>query len=151
GGLDYSGQTLPILNEAYPFLSESSGIGLDLDSGQTATHLTRWYSAPNALDTQLQNATGGRYATSHFDGTPLLPNEARAVRVDGTLAPGGTFSAPLDFNNSLTVPDPIVSPGVDVNYNGITGGSPFTGFNDWKSVDLQQTGARGAAFGFSDG
>jgi hypothetical protein len=151
GGFDYSGQRLPPLNEAYQSLSESSGIGLDLDGGQTAMHLTRWYAAPNALDTQLQNATGGRYATAHCDGTPLLPNEAPAVRVDGTLAPGGTFSAPLDFNNDLIVPDPIVSPGVDVNYNGVTGDSPFSGFNDWQTVNLQQTGARAGAFEFSAG
>jgi len=149
GGFDYSGQTLTPLNEAIPFLSESAGVGLDISTGQTAAHLTRWYSAPNALDNQLQNTTGGRYATAHCDGTPVGPSDVPAVRVDGTLAPGGAFSAPLDWNNDLVVPTSIVAPGVDVNYNGVTGDLPFSGFNDWQTVDLQQMSARANAFASS--
>jgi hypothetical protein len=163
GGFDYSGQLLPPLNEtskatagspSIPALSEVLGIGNDPISGP-ATHLTRWYSIPNALDRQL-----GRFALTHCDGTPLAPGEAAAVRVDGFVTQGGTFSAPLDWNNNLLVPDdPIASPGVDVNYNGFTGDSPFSGFSDWQvlnpsptgGVALQQMSARAGAFGFSEG
>ncbi|HEX9112680.1 MAG TPA: hypothetical protein VF845_14465 [Terriglobales bacterium] len=151
GGFDYSGQTMTPLNETNPFLNELSGIGVDIFTGLPATHLTRWYSAPNALDNQLQNTTGGRYSTAHCDGTPLLPNEAPSVRVDGTVAPGGSFSAPLDWNNDLLVPTAVLSPGEDLNHNGITGDSPFSGFNDWQTVDLQQMGARANGYGFSGG
>jgi hypothetical protein len=157
---DYSGQTMPSLNEAYPSLSESLGIG-GSNPFVLAAHLTRWYSTPNALDTQLQNTTGGRYAKSHCDGSALTSTDVAGVRVDGTVAPGGNFSASLDFNNDLIFPDPISSPGVDLNYNGILnidaakGDPPFSGFNDWQIVSngvaLQQISARGNAFGFSGG
>ncbi len=151
GGFDYSGQTMPALNEAYPFLSESTGIGSDLDGSGPASHLTRWYSTPNALDVMLQNASGGRYAMAHCDGTPLLQGEAPSVRVDGTLAPGGTFSAPLDWNNDFVAGDAVLAPGEDLDHNGAIGGSQFSGFNDWASVDFQQMGARPNAFGSSGG
>ena len=36
-----------------------------------------------------------------------------------------------------------------MNYNGMTGDSPISGFNDWQTVNLQQMGARAGAFGFS--
>jgi hypothetical protein len=151
GGFDYSGQTMPQLNEASPSLSELLGIGTDVLTGLPASHLTRWYSAPNALDVQLQNTTGGRYASAHCDGTPLLPGEAPSVRVDGTLAPGGTLSAPLDWNNNLVAGDTVLAPGEDLDHNGAIGDSLFSGFNDWSSVDLQQMGARPNAFGTSGG
>jgi hypothetical protein len=147
GGYDYSSQTLPPLNEASPFLYESAGIGADINTGQPAAHITRWYASPNALDVQLQNTIGGRYAAAHCDGTPLRPNEAPAVRVDGT-----TSSAPLDWNNDLIfVPDQVASPGEDLNHNGVIGDKPFSGFNDWQSINLQQIGARTSAFGSSGG
>jgi hypothetical protein len=154
GGFDYSGQTLPALNEAYPFLSESLGVGKDIFTGATAAHLTRWYSVPNALDTQLQNTTGGRYAKSHCDGSALTSADVPGVRVDGTVAPIGNFSAPLDWNNDQVVPDAIVAPGIDLNYNGLLGDPQFSGFNDWQAVNgvaLQQIAARGSAYGFSGG
>jgi len=151
GGFDYSAQTLAPLSEPFSLLSESSGLGLDLFTGQPAMHLTRWYSTPNALDAQLQNTTGGRYATAHCDGTPLGPNDVPGVRVDGSLVPGGTYSGPLDWNNDLVAPDVVASPGKDLNYNGMTGDAPFSGFNEWQALDLQQTGARGNAFGLSGG
>src|SRR6185437_8029500 len=95
--------------------------------------------------------------TRHCDGTPLGPNDVAAVRVDGAVVPGGTFSGPLDWNNDLVVPDAVSAPGVDVNYNGITGDSSFLGFNDWQSINpangtgsaMDQIGARAGAFGFS--
>ncbi|HEX6494506.1 MAG TPA: hypothetical protein VF018_03415 [Acidobacteriaceae bacterium] len=151
GGLDYSSQTLEPLNEAYPLLSESSGIGTDINTHQDALHLTRWYSTPNALDQALQKATGGRYAGSHCDGSALGPNEAPEVRVDGTVAAGGTFSAPLDWNNDLIAPDAVHSPGIDVNYNGSTSDAAFSGFDDSQAMNLQQIGARENAFGYSGG
>ncbi|MBZ5573874.1 MAG: hypothetical protein LAO09_18570 [Acidobacteriia bacterium] len=151
GGFDYSSQTMPPLNEAYPFLSEASGIAVDPLTGP-AKHLTRWYSTPNALDTQLQNTSGGRYSTAHCDGTPLGPNEPPSVRVDGTVAPGGTYSAPLDWNNDLVAGDTVISPGEDLDHNGtVNGNLPFSGFSDWPTVDLQQMSARASAFGFSGG
>jgi hypothetical protein len=151
GGFDLSGQQLSILNEAYPELNEAAGIGTDAETGQTAAHLTRWYSSPNSLDIQLQNKTGGRYASAHCDGTPLLPNELPAVRVDGSVAAGGTFSAPLDWNNNFAPPDAVLQPGEDLNHNGIIGDSPFSGFDDWRNLNLQQIGARSSSFGASGG
>ncbi len=156
GGFDYSGQTMPPLNEAYPSLSESAGIGLD-SFGNTAVHLTRWYSNPNAIDKQLQATTGNRYARAHCDGTPLTSADVPGVRVNGTVAPGGNFSAPLDWNNDLVAPDAINSPGVDINYNGSVGDAPFSGFNDWQIVNppagngvaLQQMSSRWNAYGSS--
>jgi hypothetical protein len=148
GGFDYSGQNIVPLNESA--LVESTGIGADSMSGMQSTHQTRWYSAPNALDQQLQALTaGGRYAKSHCDGSPLSAADVPAVRVDGT-APVGHFSGPLDWNNNLVI-DAVLAPGVDVNYNGTTGDVPFSGFNDWQSINLQQMSGRASAFGFSDG
>jgi hypothetical protein len=161
GGFDYSDQTIAPLNEstipvnAIPGLSESVGIGTDVFTGLPPQHLTRWYSAPNALDQQLQATTGTRYATVHCDGSPLLPNEPPAVRVDGTVQTGSSFSAPLDWNNDLITPDTVAPPGEDLNHNGILGDAPFSGFNDWavlnggNSVALQQMSGRANAFGFS--
>ncbi len=147
-GFDYSSQSMPPLNEAS--LSEAAGIGLDTNTGP-ATHLTRWYSSPNALDIQLQNTTGRRYSTAHCDGTPLLPSEPPSVRVDGTVASGGNFSAPLDWNNDLFAPDGGVV-AEDLDHNGtINGNSPFLGFSDWPTVNLQQMSARENSFGFSGG
>jgi hypothetical protein len=40
---------------------------------------------------------------------------------------------------------------VDVNYNGITGDAPFSGFDDSQAFNLQQIGAREGAFGTSGG
>ena len=151
GGFDYSSQTFAPLNEAYQSLSESTGIGMDIDTQQSAAHLTRWYSAPNALDQKLQKATGGRYATSHCDGSALGPNDVPGVRVNGTVAAGGTYSAPLDWNNDLIVPDAVNPPGVDLNYNGSTSDAQFRGFDDWQMLNLQQIGGRENAFGYSGG
>ncbi|HEX5236459.1 MAG TPA: hypothetical protein VFW25_14155 [Silvibacterium sp.] len=151
GGFDYSSQTFGPLNEAYPSLSESTGVGMDIDTQQSAAHLTRWYSAPNALDQKLQKATGGRYATSHCDGSALGPNDVPGVRVDGTVAAGGTYSAPLDWNNDLILPDAVNPPGVNLNYNGSTSDAPFRGFDDWQMLNLQQIGGRENAFGYSGG
>jgi len=140
---DYSGQNLPALNEAV--LSESQGV----NSGSPAQHLTRWYSMPNAADIAL-----GDQALAHCDGSPLATGEVAGVRVDGSPVPpvGGTIPTALDWNNDLTVPDPVgTPPGEDLNHNGIFGDVPFSGFNDWQTLDLQQTNARASGFGFSEG
>lgn len=156
GGFDYSGQMLPPLNESssavgnIPALSEKAGVGNDLLSGLTAEHLTRWYSTPNAADTQLQD-----FAIAHCDGSPLAQNEAPSVRVDGTLAPGGTFSAPLDWNNDLIAGDDPI-PSEDLNHNGMID-TPYSGFADWQTITdpgstaLQQISARSTGYGFSEG
>ena len=138
GGFDYSGQDLPDLSETA--LDETAGIG----SG--AAHPTRWYAPPNALDKQLQNTVGGRYATMHCDGTPITDG-AQMVRVDGT-----TIGSPIDWNNDLIVPDAVGWQ--DVNFNGSTAAnpdSPFTWFSDSQNIDLTQIGARTGAAGFSGG
>jgi len=159
GGFDYSDQTLASLNEStapvneVAGLSEFAGIGNDVFTGLPAEHLTRWYSTPNALDQQLQATSGARYGTVHCDGSPLLPNEAPAVRVDGISQTAGSLSAPLDWNNDLITPDSVTAPGEDLNHNGILGDAPFSGFNDWavlnaaNSVALQQMSSRDNAFG----
>ena len=141
GGIDYSGQTLPPLDEAH--LNEAVGIGSDPLTGPAA-HLTRWYAPPNALDTQL-----GRTATLHCDGTPKAPKET-AVRMDGILP-----TPIIDWNNNFIVPDQIEPVSwQDVNFNGSTSNSPdtpFQGFNDWLNVNLLQIGSRENALGFSGG
>jgi hypothetical protein len=152
---DYSAQALSPPNQtglSETGLDENVGVGTD-ESSQPSAHLTRWYSRPNAADNVLQD-----YALTHCDGTPLSAAEAPAanpwVRVNGTLAasPGATFSAPLDWNNNLFVPDlapPLISE--DLNHNGVIGDTAFSGYNDWQALDLQQTNARSSGFGFSEG
>jgi hypothetical protein len=71
--------------------------------------------------------------------------------VDGTVAAGGNFSAPLDWNNNLLVPNPTSLVSEDLNHNGVIGDAPFSGYNDWEKLDLQQMNARAGGFGFSDG
>ncbi len=146
GGFDYSGQTLPALNEGT--LNEGTGIGSDPATNMGAQHLTRWYSTPNALDIKLQNATGGRFAKAHCDGTPLTQADIAEVRVDGAVPSPGPYSGPLDWNNDLTAGD-TVNGAIDVDYNGSTTNSPFSGYNDWDNANLQQMSARSEAFGFS--
>lgn len=143
--IDYSGQTMPNLDESN--LNETNGIGLDIYTGAPAAHFTRWYAPPDALDIKLQNATGGRFASLHCDGSPVGQGEPPAVRVDGS-----TFSAPVDWNNDFIVPD--ADAWQDVNFNGSTSGSPdapFPGFSDWANIDLRQIGARANTFGASSG
>ncbi len=144
---DYSGQMLSPLNETA--LDESAGVGTD-ESHQASEHLTRWYSRPNAADTVLQDQ-----ALTHCDGSPLSAAEAPAanpwVRVDGTLAATGTFSAPLDWNNDLQVPSGTPPLSEDLNHNGVIGDAAFSGYNDWEKIDLLQMNARAGGFGFSDG
>jgi hypothetical protein len=147
GGIGYSGQTLPDLLETQ--LNEKLGIGSDRFTGLQAAHFTRWYGPPNAVDIQLQNTTGGRFATRHCDGTAITDG-AQMVRVDGS-----TFSAPIDWNNNLIVPD-LTEPVAwqDVNFNGSTLSSPdaaFPGFNDWINLDLRQVDSRANTLGLSSG
>jgi hypothetical protein len=143
--IDYSGQTLPNLDENG--LNETIGLGLDIYTGAAGAHFTRWYAPPNALDLKLQSTVGGRFATLHCDGTPIGPSEPPAVRVDGS-----TFSSPIDWNNDFIVPD--ADAWQDVDFNGSTSSSadaPFPGFNDWVNLDLRQIGARSSTFDVSSG
>jgi len=144
-GIDYSGQTLPNLAEGS--LSETTGLGLDIYKGNAAAHFTRWYAPPNALDTQLQSTTGGHYASFHCDGSPITDG-AQMVRVDGTLFPGATASAKIDWNHNLVFDS--ASP-QDLNFDGTTSLAGMPGYNDVVNVDLRQIGARADAFGFSGG
>lgn len=143
--IDYSGQTLPNLNES--LLNEANGVGSDIYTFAAPNHFTRWYAPPNALDLKLQATTGGRFATLHCDGSPIAAGEPPAVRVEGN-----TVSFPIDWNNDLIVPD--ADAWQDVNFNGSTSGSPdasYPGFNDWVNLDLRQIGARPNTYGVSSG
>jgi hypothetical protein len=100
----------------------------------------------------------GNFALAHCEGSPLLLNEMPSVRVDGTQAPDGTFSGPLDWNNNLTIHDPISAQ--DLNHNGSFSDAPFLGLNEWQNINpvtpsdssaFQQINARSTGFGFSDG
>jgi hypothetical protein len=140
--VDYSGQTLAPLDETQ--LNETNG--LNALGFPAAVHFTRWYAPPNAIDLKL-----GRHASVHCDGSPLNTDafgnvtDPPTVRVDGS-----TFSAPLDWNNDLNVPDAVTT-AQDVNFNGSTSDPPaaLQGFNDWQAIDLRQAGARASALGFS--
>jgi hypothetical protein len=139
GSFDYSGQTLPNLNEAPNFdlasLTEAFGIG-------PATSLTRWYSNPNAIDQQIQATSGGgHYAKAHCDGTFKPLSEPPAVRVDAVPPAGGA----LDWNNDLIFPDAVTAT-IDLNNNGVWGDLDFLGFSDNDWLNLQQIGARSGAF-----
>src|SRR5882724_7501847 len=158
GAIDYSSQTLGLPNQASlseASLVEQAGIGNDLyGTNASATHFSRWFAPPNALDMQVQSAVGGHFAGFHCDGSPITDG-AQMVRVDGsTFFPAGsTFSAPIDWNHNLTV-DSSELVWQDVNFNGSSSSSPdaaFPGFNDWINLDLRQIGARADAFGFSGG
>jgi hypothetical protein len=150
--IDYSGQTLPSLLENQ--LSEPTGLGLDVYTSGTAAHLSRWYAPPNALDFQIQNASGGRFAAFHCDGSPITDG-AQMVRVDGDayFPAGATFSSPIDWNHNLTT-DLSQLAWQDINFNGSTKmapDGPLAGYNDLVNLDLRQIGARADAFGFSGG
>ncbi len=138
--IDYSGQTLPNLSESS--LNEQTGIGLDLFTNLGASHFTRWYAPPNAIDIKLQNTVGGRFATTHCDGSPITDG-AQMVKVDGS-----TFSAPSDWNNDGAIQAGTFGP-QDVSFNGVIGDPPFQGFNDWLNMNLAQIGARRNVGGFS--
>jgi hypothetical protein len=81
----------------------------------------------------------------------MAMGEPAAYRVNAQVAPGGTNSAPLDWNNDLITPDAILGAGIDLNHNGIIGDAPFSGYDDWANVDLQQINGRSSGFGFSEG
>jgi hypothetical protein len=148
GGIDYSGQTLQNLTEGT--LDEGVGLGSDLFSGANATHFTRWYATPNALDKQFQTSLGSTTIPGfRCDGSPNTGN-TNLIRVDGTLFPGLSQSANIDWNHNLTF-DLGSEFSQDINFNGSTTDAAFKGFNDWVNIDLRQIGARADAFGFSGG
>jgi hypothetical protein len=154
GAIDYSSQTLGLPNQASlseGSLVEQAGIGNDLyGTNAAATHFSRWFAPPNALDMQLQSAVGGHFAGFHCDGSPITDG-AQMVRVDGSafFPLGATFSAPIDWNHNLALDTSQLIP-QDVDFNGTTSDS-FQGFSDWVNLDLRQIGARANAFGFSGG
>jgi hypothetical protein len=145
GGIDYSGQTLPSLSESA--LNEIAGIGLDTFTGESATHFSRWYASPNALDMQLQTTVGGHFAGFHCDGSPITDG-TQMVRADGTALPGASASASIDWNHNLVFDGSMLVP-QDVNFSGSSSDTVLPGFNDWVNLDLRQIGARADAFGFS--
>lgn len=149
--VDYSGETLPNLDESS--LVESQGIG---GAGQRGT---RWYGPPGFVDSAIINqTTGGRYAQSHCDGTPR-PATDLIVRLDVP-----TTAAGVDWNQDNSI---VTNPtdNQDINYNGFTdvnnfaytdpSGTPqhidlsMRGYNDWSNLVLTQVSARANAAGYS--
>jgi hypothetical protein len=109
GVLDYSEQNLPTLDEGTPSASIPSVLA-------NAIHpTTKWY-APNQ--------PFGSAATSHCDGTPLLPADPPSVRLQAPAA-SMTWSANQDLNF-----DGKIEAGLQ-------------GYSDWANVDLRQIGATG--------
>jgi len=140
GAVDYSDRILDPLNEAN--LNEANGLG----SVPSAYSSTKWYAPLSFLDQKLQTAVGGRAATMHCDGTPLLPTDSQTVKVEGTTVSAGLPVA-IDWNQNGTATDSGYAQ--DINFNGASNDSPFAGFNDWVSVNLEQMGARRNFLGFS--
>jgi hypothetical protein len=142
--VDYSGQTLPPLDEST--LNEAQGLGRD-SNNQLPTYGTRWYAPLGFIDSLLQNSTGGRIAKSHCDGTPTEPGE-QMVRLEAPTVINGQLAA-IDWNNNGTLTDIVHSQ--DINFNGSTGNTNMLGFNDWAAADLRHIGGRRNAAGFSVG
>jgi hypothetical protein len=149
--IDYSGETLPNLNEAA--LVESVGIG---GAGQRGT---RWYGPAGFVDNAIIQQTGpGRYASTHCDGT-LRPSTDTVVRLEVPTTATG-----VDWNQDNTI---VSSPtdSQDINYNGFTDVNNFAytdtqgilqhidlsmrGYNDWSNLVLTQVSARANAAGYS--
>jgi len=122
-------------------LSEASGSGLT-DGTAYSPYRARWF-APSSLSSAQSDP-----ATRHCDGTRFTQNEIDAgvtmFNIDGTTAVGpidwnangvadaGTYSQDVNFNRG---PNPFLTPAT------VTDG-PFSGFNDWASIDLRQVGSR---------
>jgi hypothetical protein len=107
--LDYSEENLHTLDEVTGSMQVPSVLA-------NAIHpTTRWY-APNQLV--------GTPATSHCDGTPLLPGDKPSFGLEG-LAGSLTWS----LNQ-------------DLNFDGQIEAS-LQGYSDWANVDLRQLGATG--------
>jgi hypothetical protein len=112
GVLDYSEETLPTLNE----VTASASIPSVLANAIHPT--TRWY-APNQ--------PFGSPATSHCDGSSLLPADPPSFRLQEPAA-SITWSA-----------------NQDLNFDGKIAAS-LQGYNDWANVELRQVGATGNDF-----
>jgi len=141
--VDYSGQTIPTLDETS--LVESAGLKVDA-SNKPPGYGTRWYAPPTFLDTIIQNTVGGRYAAHHCDGGLPAANESPAVKVDGITVTNGS-PAPINWNNNNLFTDTVTNQ--DVNFDGDISDSNLGGFNDWTSLNLRQIGARRNIAGFS--
>ena len=142
GNVDYSGQTLPPLDESN--LVEANGLGADTNTHQPPQYGTRWYAPLGFIDKTLQNSVGGRIAKRHCDGSPTAPGE-QMVRMTGITAVNGQV-APLDWNNNGVFTDVIHNQ--DISFDGTTN-TNMLGFNDWAVVDLRHIGARRNVGGFS--
>src|SRR5262249_48374619 len=112
GVLDYSEQALNTLNENGP---------LPPSVLASAIHPTTYWYAPNQ--------TFGSPATSHCDGTPLLPTDQPMFRLQGPVT---------------SIPCPVPLP-QDINCDG-TIESSLQGYDDWGNIDLRQSGATGNDF-----
>ncbi|HLJ16724.1 MAG TPA: hypothetical protein VKV15_19670, partial [Bryobacteraceae bacterium] len=114
--LDYSSESLPLLNENGPL---SSTVLVN----EVLHPATKWY-APNQAY--------GSAATSHCDGTPILSTDQPKVqpmfRVEGPTS---------------LIPWPATPQ--DINFDGSLEAS-LRGYNDWANIDLRQVGATGNDF-----
>src|SRR5258708_34291615 len=122
GAIDYSGQALGTLDKSR--LNELDGLIGPVPAYAT----TRWYGPLSFLDQQLQNAAGGRGATRHCDGTPLLPTYPQTGRLEGPVVLNGG-GGPVDWNNNQ-VSDPTLL-AQDINLDGIPQDPEFSGFKYW--------------------
>jgi len=141
GAVDYSDRMLDPLNEAN--LNEANGLG----SVPAAYSSTKWYAPLTVLDQKLQSAVGGRVATMHCDGTPLLPSDPQMVKVEGATLSGSNTPVAIDWNQNGIATNAGYA--LDINFNGASNDLLFAGFNDWASINLEQIGARRNVLGFS--
>jgi hypothetical protein len=117
GALDYSNQDLTTINEGAASTLIPSALA-------NAIHPTTDWYAPNQPI--------GSAATSHCDGTPLLPADPPSFRLQRP-ASSMTWSA-----------------NQDLNFDGEIEAS-LQGYNDWANVDLRQIGASGNDFWVAGG
>ncbi len=142
--INYSDRVLPSLNE--DSLTEPGGLGVML-------YKTRWYVplSSSFLDTLLGTTVA---KNRHCDGSPLSAAEQTWLATPGNgmvRVDSQSTSGDLDWNADGIIETTPVGP-QDINFNGAPNlalnpavtstDSPFTSFNDWNVVDLQQLGGR---------
>jgi len=108
--LDYSDQVLNTVNESAA--SPPNALG------NPDRPTTKWYAPNQAF---------GNPATSHCDGTPLLPTDQPMFRLQG---PATSISWAINQ---------------DINFDG-TIESSLQGYDDWDNIDPRQIGASGNDF-----
>ena len=126
--IDYSRTVLPNLNEGA--LSDGSGFGI-----ANLPYQSRWYVPLGS--SVLDNTLGTTAATRHCDGSSNAgdPAGTSMIRVDS----GSLAGAPVDWNKNGATQSVFAQ---DLDYNGSSTETAFTGFDDWGHIDLRQIGGR---------